>query len=160
MPVLGRTGSVPLKQWVVRFASKSRAGEVVHIREAEYPVRRGLSVLSLMSRNTGSPAFAGDDTSWRRQIGRLKIEPVPQILALLQNSFQERAVGVAFHHRLDQIELVHGDKLQDLGARFAGGVAWQGLHHLDMFRRPWTFHPRLLLPPFPPHPRLAPFSQS
>src|SRR5260370_15599732 len=61
MPVLGRTGSVPLKQWVVRFASKSRAGEVVHIREAEYPVRRGFSILSLMSRNTGSPAFAGDD---------------------------------------------------------------------------------------------------
>src|SRR5258708_20338842 len=131
MPVLGRTGSVPLKQWVVGFASKSRAGEVVHIREAEYPVRRGLSVLSLMSRNTGSPAFAGDDTSWRRQIGRLKIEPVAQILALLQNGFQERAVGVAFHHRLDHIVLVHDASLQDLGARFAGGGGGPGRHHLE-----------------------------
>jgi len=30
---------------------------------AGYPVRRGFSILSLMSRNTGSPAFAGDDGS-------------------------------------------------------------------------------------------------
>jgi len=29
---------------------------------AGYPVRRGFSILSRMSRNTGSPAFAGDDT--------------------------------------------------------------------------------------------------
>src|SRR5712675_1437101 len=32
-----------------------------HTREGGYPVRRGFSFPSLMSRNTGSPAFAGDD---------------------------------------------------------------------------------------------------
>jgi hypothetical protein len=31
--------------------------------QAGYPVRRGFSILSLTSRNTGSPAFAGDDGS-------------------------------------------------------------------------------------------------
>jgi hypothetical protein len=29
--------------------------------KAEYPVRRSFSILSLAPRNTGSPAFAGDD---------------------------------------------------------------------------------------------------
>ena len=34
--------------------------------KAEYPVRRGLSIPSLTPRNTGSPAFAGDD-GWPAQ---------------------------------------------------------------------------------------------
>src|SRR3979411_1851800 len=93
--------------------------------------------------NTGSPAFAGDDVRWVwrgwRQIRRLKVKTVTQILALLQNALQEGAVGVARHHRLDQIELVHGDELQDFGAGFSGRIARQGLHHLDMLRRFWAF---------------------
>jgi len=40
--------------------------------------------------------------------------------------------------RLDQVELVHRDELQDLGAKFSVGIARQGLHHLDIFRRFWT----------------------
>src|SRR5207237_3440402 len=52
-----------------------------------------------------------------------------------QNVFQERAVHFARDQRLDQVKLVHRDELQDLGARFAGGIAWQGMHHLDMLRR-------------------------
>ena len=66
----------------------------------------------------------------------LEIEPVAQILARLQDAHQKRAVGFARHHRFDQIELVHRDQLQDLGAEVSGAIARQGLHHLDMFRRP------------------------
>ena len=71
----------------------------------------------------------------RIQLAALKIEPVPQILPALQNVLHERAVDLARDQRLDQVELVHRDELQDLGARFAGGVARQGMHHLDMLRR-------------------------
>jgi len=52
-----------------------------HIRQTGQPVRQ--LDWNIGSRNTGSPAFAADDIrrGWRRQIGGLKIEPVPQILA-------------------------------------------------------------------------------
>src|SRR5882757_5629079 len=94
--------------------------------------------------STGSPAFAGDDVRWERrlQIRRLKIEPVPQILARFEDAFHEGAVGLARHQGLDQVELVHRDELQDLGAEFSGGIARQGLHYLDMFRRSWTVRRR------------------
>src|SRR6266513_3732878 len=40
--------------------------------KAEYPVRCGFSIAPLTSRNTGSPAFAGDDGSgsWNRHCER------------------------------------------------------------------------------------------
>src|SRR5260370_39360857 len=62
----------------------------------------------------GGDGCAARTTSrrWRRQIDCFKIEPVAQILALLQNAHQERAVGRARHHRLDQIELGYRDQLQ------------------------------------------------
>jgi hypothetical protein len=54
--------------------------------KAEYPVRRGFSIPSLALRNTGSPAFAGDDgrsvvmlcESPRIQFSRVSIWLVPQ----------------------------------------------------------------------------------
>ena len=72
----------------------------------------------------------------RIQLTALEIEPVAQILAALQNVFHERPVDLVRDQRLDQVELVHGDELQDLRARLAGGIAGQGMHHLDMLRRP------------------------
>ncbi|PSO16299.1 hypothetical protein C7G42_22420 [Bradyrhizobium sp. MOS003] len=33
-------------------------------RLSGHPVRRGVSIRPLLSRSTGSPAFAGDDTEW------------------------------------------------------------------------------------------------
>jgi hypothetical protein len=35
---------------------------------------------------------------------------------------QEGSVGVGLHHRLDQVELVHRNQLQDFGARFASAL--------------------------------------
>ena len=64
---------------------------------------------------------------------------VAQILAAIEDIAQERTVFVALHHRLDQVELVHRDELQDLGARLAGGIARQGVYHLDMLRRLCAF---------------------
>ena len=72
----------------------------------------------------------------RIQLAALKIEPVTQILAALENVFHERPVDLIRDQRLDQVELVHGDELQYLRARLAGGIAGQGMHHLDMLRRP------------------------
>src|SRR5579871_103371 len=78
-----------------------------------------------------------DQPSARRQLG-LEIEAVAQILALFQNVPQERAIAVVLHHRLDQVELVHRDKLQDFGARLAACIAWQRVDDLDMLRRFWS----------------------
>ncbi len=63
----------------------------------------------------------------RRQV-RLEIEAVTQVLALLQDVLEEGTVLLVLHHRLDQVELVHGDQLQDLGARLAARVAGQRMH--------------------------------
>ena len=56
---------------------------------------------------------------WRH----FKIKPVPQILARFEDALHECAVGLARHQGLDQVELVHRDELQDLGAEFSGGIA-------------------------------------
>src|SRR4030095_16559211 len=71
----------------------------------------------------------------RIQLAALEVEPVPQILPALQNVLQERPVDVAGDQRLAQVELVHRDELQNLSPRFAGGIARQGVHHLNMLRR-------------------------
>src|SRR5258707_10842186 len=115
-----------------------------HPRASRYPVSRGLSMNSQRLWNTGSPAFAGNDVRWerRRQIRHFKIKPVPQILARFEDALDEGAVGLARHQGLDQVELIHRDELQDLGAEFSGGIARQDLHHLDMLRRFWTVRRR------------------
>ena len=64
-----------------------------------------------------------------------KLNRSRRFFRLSRMSLQERAVDLARDQRLDQIELVHRDELQDLGARLAGGIAGQGMHHLDMLRR-------------------------
>src|SRR5882757_8983147 len=63
----------------------------VMLRESGHPVRRGLSVPSLTSLNTGSPAFAGDDNCVNFAISRLDSPEVCQKLPALSN---QRAQGM------------------------------------------------------------------
>src|ERR1700730_18541896 len=46
------------------LTGRANARPMTGSAKAEYPVRCGLSIQSLASRSTGSPAFAGDD-GWR-----------------------------------------------------------------------------------------------
>src|ERR1700722_15843695 len=84
-----------------------------------------------------SPRDNAPSARRRGQIAGLEIKSIAQVLARFQDALEERAVGFAGHQGLDQIELIHSDKLQDFGARPSGAVARQRLHHLDMLWRLW-----------------------
>src|SRR3954468_2591738 len=49
-----------------------------HTRESGYPVRRGLSIDHQLLCNTGSPAFAGDDTARDIRCARMRKGPLLQ----------------------------------------------------------------------------------
>src|SRR5689334_18072263 len=81
-------------------------------------------------------AFAGysrrsmkSRSSGRRHLQvRFEIEPVAKILSRIEDVLEERAIAVARDHRLDQVDLIHRDQLQEFGARPAAGVARQSVY--------------------------------
>src|SRR5262249_53562513 len=71
---------------------------------------------------------------WCRR-SRLKRKPIPQILPARDNATDDRALAFTRDQGIDEIDLVHGDELQDFFADLSGRIARKRVDHLQALRR-------------------------
>src|SRR5262249_62261019 len=67
---------------------------------------------------------------------QLKRGAVAQVAAVGDDAPDQGALRIVGDEPVDQVDLVHGDELQDLAAHLAGGAAWHLCGHLQELPRP------------------------
>ena len=65
----------------------------------------------------------------------LECEAVAQVLPTSNDTANDRPLAFARDQRIDKVNLVHSDKLQDFSAHLPSGIARQGIDHLQAFGR-------------------------
>src|SRR5690242_10152555 len=78
--------------------------------------------LTVQSSHSGRPRARITNQAARALTAKLKRKPIAQILAVAHDAVDEAALGVRAQQRVDQVDLVHGDELEDFRADLAGGV--------------------------------------